>query len=131
MGRFSHIPLELEYSEAMEMDALYYDNKSVRRRAALLNKLEEVYTTDQVLYLTILFIEDLLGEEEKDYKKINQLFNLLDFKLIKFQTILSLLTVIHPIHTSLESFKDFYKQCKTYFNSQDLDSGKIFKDVGY
>lgn len=131
MSKFSHIPLELTYSEAMYMDSLYYDNKSVRKRVSLLNELEEIYTTDQVLYLVILFIEDLISDEEKELKKVNQLISLLNFKTIKFQTLLSLLTVLKPIHTTLQNFKEFHKECKSYFDTQEYDSGKIFKDLGY
>ncbi|AND75367.1 hypothetical protein FDH01_gp255 [Acinetobacter phage vB_AbaM_ME3] len=131
MSKFSHIPIELTYSEAMYMDSLYYDNKSVRKRSSLLNQLEEVYTTDQVIYLIILFVEDLMNGEEKDLKKVNQLLSLLNFKTIKFQTVLSLLTVLNPIHTTLQNFKEFHKECKQYFDAQDYDSGKIFKDLGY
>lgn len=131
MSKFSHIPLELTYSEAMYMDSLYYDNKSVKKRSSLLNEIEEIYTTDQILYLIILFIEDLISEEEKEFKKVNQLLSLLNFKTIKFQTVLSLLTVLKPIHTNLQGFKDFHKACKNYFDEQEYDSGKIFKDIGY
>lgn len=131
MSRFSHIPLELTYSEAMYMDSLFYDHKSVRRRATLLNDLEETHTTDQVIYLIILFIEDLIGEGETEFKKVNQLLSLFNFETLKFQTTLSLLTVLNPIHTSLQAFKDFHTNCKKCFDKQDLDSGKIFKDLGY
>jgi len=126
---FEHIPLDLEFTEAVAMDELFDSNKSLKKKGELLNKNMDEYLPDQITYLIMIILEDLLDKEDPDYSYIDRLLRMINFKTINAYVLIALLSMLKNTSHLYKEHGTFYKSSVLRLNELNLDADKILKDL--
>ena len=126
---FSHIPLELEGTEAEAMDLLYNEFKSVRKRGDVLNKDMSPYLPDQVTYLVMIILSDYLEKDTPDYSAVDRLLRCINFETVESHVVIALLRMLRSSEHMLKEHKSFYKSAVARLTVLNLDVDKVIQDL--
>lgn len=126
---FESIPIELYHSEAEVMDSIYEGNRSIKKQIDVLNSSKDMYSPDQVTYLTMLFITDYLDKDPQNIAAIDKILNGINFNTVDVNVLLALLKLLKATQHLYKNHTAFVKNSVTRFTEFNLDSDKILADI--
>lgn len=125
---FDTIEIDLYLSEALALDELLENNRSIKKRINLLEGLkEEDYSLDQISYLILILFYDYL--DKKEFSSINKIISSIDLDLCCLLLVITLLRFSYIIKEDLPFYNEFEAKVIQYLDNIDIDSTEVLKDV--
>lgn len=125
---FDTIEIDLYLSEALALDELLENNRSIKKRINLLEGLkEEDYSLDQISYLILILFYDYL--DKKEFSSINKIISSIDLNLCCLLLVITLLRFSYIIREDLPFYNEFEAKVIQYLDNIDIDSTEVLKDV--
>lgn len=125
---FDTIEIDLYLSEALALDELLENNRSIKKRINLLEGLkEEDYSLDQISYLILILFYDYL--DKKEFSSINKIISSIDLNLCCLLLVITLLKFSYIIRGDLPFYNEFEAKVIQYLDNIDIDSTEVLKDV--
>lgn len=124
------LKIELDLRQAVQMDSLFDENKSIKKRSDLLSNLSDEYSKDQVSYLIRIILEDYLEyASPPNYSAVNKLLKGLDFSNVREDVPIILLKLLKRTASEYTDYSSFYTMCIDRFNELLLDVALILSEV--
>lgn len=117
---------EIDYTDAILMDAIYDSCTSIKKLIDTINYSLEEFSPNLQLYFLILTFDLLFNNGVDNTKTIDRILKTLDIQKIDLNVLITIIQVLSycPVH-SLSNYDTFYNSSKTKFNEYGIDIEKL------